>query len=219
MPKKKGKEAPEEELLVLHEKWVEAAKKHLRELIALALIIVLAAVGWAMFQYQRERQETKASLLYARAEMSRKSGQEKFLKEVIRRYGGTSAALQARMDLFDSYYQKGEIDKALSEIEAIKKRAKGDMKTFVTLGEGYLFEEKRDWAKARADYEKAARANIGLEYLAWLDLARVSELSGDLDKAVQYYREFIGLKPQGNILDFVEVQLSKLEAKLEERKE
>ncbi len=215
MPKKKGKEAPEEELLVLHEKWVEAAKKHLRELIALALIIVLGAIGWTMFQYQRERQETKASLLYARAEMS-KTGQEKFLKEIIRRYGGTSAALQAHMDLFDFYYQKGDLDKALSEIKAVKKRAKGDMKVFVTLGEGYLFEEKKDWAKAQVDYEKAAQADIGLEYLAWLDLARVSELSGNLDKAVQYYREFIGLKPQGAILDFVEVQLSKLEAKLEE---
>lgn len=216
MPKREETKAMEEELLVLHEKWVKAAHEHLREIIAAALLVILVAVGWSLFQYQRSRQESKAAVLYFKALMTQDDKKrEQILTDLLKRYGGSSAALSARLDLFDKAYQKGNVDQALKEIEDVKKRAKGDLKAFASMGEGYLFEEKGQWAKAREAYERAVQAHVGLESLAWLDLARVSELAGDLDKAVEYYREFMGLKPQGEVLDFVQVRLAKLAPKVE----
>jgi len=219
MPKKKETETPEEELLVLHEKWVKVAQAHLKEIIVGALVIILVAVVWSLFHYQRSRQESKAAVLYTQALMSRdQNKREQLLSELLKRYAGSSAALTARLDLFDEAYQKGNFDQAFKEIEAVKKRAQGDLKYFVTMGEGYLFEERSEWAKAREAYEKTAQARVGLEYLAWLDLARVSELAGDLKKAVKYYQEFLGLNPQGEVLNFVQVKLAKLATKAEENK-
>ncbi len=214
MPKKKKTKVHEEELLVLHEKWVEVAKRYLREIIIGVVIIVLAAIGWALFQYQHERQEAKAWLAYLKAVMAKRvDRQKRLLSEVITHYGQTSAALQAHVDLLDLAYRNGDLKTASNEIEMIKRKAKAEMKFFALLGEGYLFEENKAFAKARSDYEKVAKARIGLEYLAWPDLARVAELLGDYQAALDYYRQFMILNPQGEISDFVKVKISKLEVK------
>ncbi len=216
MSKKKSHEAPEEELLVLHEKWVKAAQEHLREIIVAALLIVLVAAGWSLFQYQRSRQESKAAILYMKAVLSQDSTRRSaLLAELQKRYAHTAAALAAELDLFAQAYDQGKLKEAALEIKKVKKSAKGDLKIFATQGQGYVFEEQGHYQKAAKDYQTAADAHVGLEKLAWLDLARVYELSGDRAKAVEFYRELMGIKLQGEIRDFVAVKLARLAPQLQ----
>ncbi len=211
MSKKKVHEAPEEELLVLHEKWVKVAQEHLREIIVAALFVVLVAAGWSLYQYQRSRQESKAAILYMKAILSQdQTRRAALLAELQKRYAHTSAALAAELDLFDQAYAQGDLKQAALEIKKVKKSAKGDLKIFATQGQGYVFEEQGHYQEAARNYQTAAQAHVGLESLAWLDLARVYELSGDRNKAVEYYRELMGIKPQGEIRDFIAVKLARL---------
>ncbi len=217
---KKEQHAPEEELLVLHEKWVRAAREHLREIILVSILLVLAACLWAGFNYYRSSRENKASLLYAQALMAKDQAQrEKALKDLIKRYDGTSAALEAHLSLYEIYLQEKKFDQALKELSYLQKKAHKPWKAFLDLGVGYLKEDQNHLQEAEKNYLQAVKAQIGLEEIAYLDLARVAELEGNYQAAVKYYEEFLGRKPQGPILDFVQVRLSKLEEKISEKKD
>ncbi|HHI98004.1 MAG TPA: hypothetical protein ENJ96_09165, partial [Thermodesulfatator atlanticus] len=76
---KKKEVAPEEEILVLHEKWVRAAREHLREIIIVSLVLVFLASLWAFYNYYRQKRLDEASLLYARALMVRDVKQKRAL--------------------------------------------------------------------------------------------------------------------------------------------
>jgi len=209
---KERREAPEEELLVLHEKWVHWVKRHLREIILAAVCVILVAVGWSAYKYQRAQQEEKAAKLYMRAIFSGPDKQKVLLAELEKRYANTTAALAARLDDFDQAYSKGDLSRAVKDIDIVRKQAKGDLKAFATLGEGYISEEQGHYQEALKDYQYAANAHVGLELLAWLDMARVSELMGNRSKALEYYREVIGLHPQGEVQNFIMVKVARLEA-------
>ncbi len=215
---KKEQAAPEEELLVLHEKWVRAAREHLREIILAAILLVLAATLWAGYNYYRSSRENKAAILYVQAMMKTDPAQkEKALTEVIKRYGGTSAALEARLSLYEIYVAQGNLAKAYEELSYLRKKAKKPWTAFLDLGLGYLLEDQDKLKEAEKDYLRAVKARVGLEEIAYLDLARVAELQGNYQAALDYYQKFLGRKPQGPILDFVQVRLAKLEAKIDKK--
>lgn len=218
MAKPKTEHAPEEEILVLHEKWVKAAREHLREIIIACLVLVFLASLWAFYGYYRQKKLNDASLLYAQALMVRDHQKRlELLEEVVKRYGSTSAGLEARLTLFENFLQKGELGKAFNELDKAYKKAKEPLKTFVTLGRGYLLEDQEKFAQAEKHYQKVAKAELGLEKIAYLDLARVAELEGKYDQAVQYYRQAVALKPSPAKLDFIQVKLDRLTEKIGER--
>ncbi len=206
---------PEEELLVLHERWVKAAREHLKEIILAAVLLVLAAALWAGFSYYRQNRENKASILYAQALMKNKNQREQALREVIKRYGGTAASLQAHLSLYEIYLEEENLSKAFEELSFLRRKAKKPWSAFLDLGLGYLQEDQNRLKESEKDYLRAAKARVGLETLAYLDLARVAEIAGHYEAAVKYYQEFLSHNPQGPILDFVQVQLAKLSARLE----
>ncbi len=209
--KKETTAAPEEEILVLHEKWVKAAKEHLREIIIVCLALVFLASLWALYNYYRQRKFDQAALLYAKALMVRDEQQkERLLEEVVRKYGNTSAGIEAELSLFENYLKKGNLEKAFEALSKVYKKSDPPLKFFAGLGEGYLFEEQHKLPQAEEKYEKAAKAKIGLEEIAYLDLARVAELQGQYERAVKYYRELIALKPSPEKLDFIQVKLDRL---------
>ncbi len=212
---KKKEVAPEEEILVLHEKWVRAAREHLREIIIVSLVLVFLASLWAFYNYYRQKRLDEASLLYARALMVRDVKQKRaLLAEVVRKYGNTSAGMEARLSLFEMDFKNGELEKALEELNQVYRKAKKPLKIFVLLGRGYVEEERNRLNEARAAYQEAAEAKIGLEEVAYLDLARVAELQGNYKEAVNYYQKLIALKPQGLKIDFIQVKLDEILEKI-----
>lgn len=218
MASKKQEQAPEEELLVLHEKWVSAARQHLKEIIAVCVAIVFLAVIWTGYKYHKANKENKAALLCAQAVLTQDLDQrEKLYQEVLKRYGGTSAALEARLGLYEIYAEREKFKEALKELEALRQKADQPWQAFLDLGVGYLKEDMKALKEARKDYQEALEAKVGLESIASLDLARVAELLGDYQSATKYYQEFIAANPQGADLDFVQAKLDKLMAKVEQK--
>jgi predicted negative regulator of RcsB-dependent stress response len=135
MAKEKEKSAPEEELLVLHEKWVKAAREHLKEIVIGAVVLILVAAIWSGIRYYFQNKENKASLLYAHAIMSKdRAKQEEVLRQVIKKYAGTTSALEARLSLYEIYLEKKDYQKALEELEHLRKKAKEPWRAFLDLG-------------------------------------------------------------------------------------
>ncbi len=217
MTKKKETHAPEEEILVLHEKWVKAAKEHLREIVIAAIALVFLASLWALYDYYRQKRLENATLLYAKALMTPAEEERiKLLEEVVRKYGGTTTALEARLSLYEIYFSKGDLKKAEEELKKAASKAKGDLKVAMEMGLGYFAEDEKRYPEAARYYQKGASAKIGFEQIAYLDLARVAELQGRWNEAVKYYREVISLKPSGAKLDFLQVKLSRLLEKVDQ---
>ncbi len=215
MAKEKRKEdKPTEELLVLHEKWVHFAQRHIREIVVAAIAIVLVVAVWSGFSYYQKQKAEKAAVLLTQAIMTQDQNQrESLYQQIIKKYGGTPAALEARMALFEEYYSQKKFDKAFSELKQIESKAKGDLKYFSFLGLGYVNEEQKKFPEAEADYMKAAKARIGLEKVAYWDLARVAELQNKTKEAINYYEELMALQPVGEKLTFIQVKLARLENK------
>ncbi len=215
MAKKKEVPKPEEEILVLHEKWVKAAKEHLREIIIVAITAVFLASLWAFYNYYRQKHLEEATLLYAKALMTTNEGQKKgLLEEVIKKYDGTTVSLEARLSLCEIYFEKGELKKAEEELKRVATKTKGALKVAAEMGVGYFAEDEKRYSDAARYYQKGASANIGLEEIAYFDLARVAELQKKWGDAVKYYQELISLKPAENKLDFLQVKLSRLMEKV-----
>ncbi len=213
--RKKETPAPEEEILVLHEKWVKAAKEHLREIIIAALALVFLASLWALYNYYRQKRLDEATLLYARALMTTQKDQKlKLLAEVVRKYGGTTTGLEARLTLSEIYWEQKDLEKASRELKEALKKARGPIKISVSMGLGYVAEDQERLPEAEKYYQKAVQAHLGFEEIAYLDLARVAELQGKIEKAVRYYQEVVSLKPSGEKLDFIQVELSRLVEKV-----
>ncbi|WP_022852304.1 tetratricopeptide repeat protein [Thermodesulfatator atlanticus] len=216
--KKKTETASEPELLVLHERWVEAARSHLKEIIAAAIAIVLVVAAWSGFDYYRKKKADDAALLYAQALMTKdEQTRTRILNDVVKKYSGTPAALEARMDLFDEYLAKGKIDLALKELEKINQKAKIPLKEFSSLGVGYLKEEQRKFNEAEKFYQEAAKAHIGLEKVAYWDLARAAELANKKKEALKYYEKLLGLKPAPEVVDFIQVKLARFSENLSDK--
>lgn len=215
MASKKKTQAPEEELLVLHEKWVNAAKEHLKEIIIGAVAVVFIAVVWAGYQHYRSNKENKAALLCGEAVLTKDlTEREKIYQEVLKRYKGTGAALEAHLGLYEIYAEKEKFKKALEELLFLKGQAKQPWRAFLDLGVGYLQEDLKALKEARKEYQAAWNAKVGLESVASLDLARVAELTGDYQAATKYYQAFVAANPQGADLDFVQAKLDRLMAKV-----
>ncbi|OAG27780.1 YfgM family protein [Thermodesulfatator autotrophicus] len=216
MAKERKEEKAPEELLVLHERWVDFAKRHIREIIIAAIAIVVVVAAWSGFTYYQQQKTEKAALLLVQGLMTQDQKQrENIYQQVIKKYGNTPAALEARLALFEEYYAQGKLSEATSELEKVASKAKGDLKYFSSLGLGYLKEEQKKYPEAEKLYEKAATAKIGLEKVAYWDLSRVAELQNKLKEAVKYYEKLVALKPEAEKLTFIQVKLERLSQKLE----
>ncbi|RUM87224.1 MAG: hypothetical protein DSZ24_06670 [Thermodesulfatator sp.] len=204
-----------EEILVLHERWVRAAKAHLREIVTVVVGVVLVLCLWAGYRYYRDRRETKAVRLYVKA-LSEKDleARKKILRKLVQAYSDTVAGREAGFHLWEIQLPSSSPQKALKQLLRLQKGAKGEIRVSLSLGEGYLREEMKDYRGAARLYQevlKKAPFSVGL---VSADLARVYEKMGNYRQALKYYQQFVDQKPSVEALSFVEYKLAVLKEHL-----
>lgn len=86
------------------------------------VVVALAAVG-LLWRASADKKEVRASQALAAAQSVVQSGNaalaQSDLQALLRRYGGTTAAIQARMLLAQVHFGQGKIEDGLKELDAI----------------------------------------------------------------------------------------------------
>ncbi|MBX6422981.1 tetratricopeptide repeat protein [Thermosulfurimonas sp. F29] len=204
-----------EELLVLHEKWVRAARAHLREIVAAVVGLILLLSFWSGYRMYQNRREGKAALLYAQA-LSLKDRNQAFrkLEELVKRYPGTVAAREARLNLWERDLSTLAPEKLLPALKKIERENRGEVKTSVLLGEAYLRETQGRVKESVRLYEKVLKEAPYAGEIVYADLARAYEALKDYRKALEYYRKYLKTRPPSGGLNFVEYKLNEIKKRL-----
>lgn len=180
------------------EKFVQWLQKNQRVVIgATAVVVILAAAVWFMFEY-RSRKETAAQTALEQARFAAQSGNLPLaatdLSRLIESYGGTRAADEAVLQLAQVRLLQDEASLAAEELRA----ALGDgMNTQFRAGAfsllGAALENIGNMAEAAKAYEDAAREAwygfLSAQYLN--DAGRAFTQAGDTASAIAAYRRVV----------------------------
>jgi predicted negative regulator of RcsB-dependent stress response len=165
------------------ESLIEWARVNSRTLsIAGIVIVAVAAVGY-LWRASADKKEVRASQALASAQAVVQSGNaalaQSDLQALLRRYGGTSAAVQAHMLLAQVHFGAGKVDEGLKELDAI--RSPGLYAASVHGLRAAGLEQAGKPAEAAKRYEEAATAaSTTLAKAAYRsDAARAYKAAGD----------------------------------------
>lgn len=121
------------------------------------VVVALAAVG-LLWRASADKKEVRASQALAAAQSVVQSGNaalaQSDLQALLRRYGGTTAAIQARMLLAQVHFGQGKIEDGLRELDAIG--SPGPYAASVHGLRAAGLEQSGKPAEAAAEYERAA---------------------------------------------------------------
>jgi predicted negative regulator of RcsB-dependent stress response len=151
------------------------------------IIIVAVAAFGLLWRASADKKEIRASQALASAQAVAQSGNaalaQSDLQALLRRYGGTSAAIQARMLLAQVHFGQGKVDEGLKELDAI---GSGGLYAASVHGlKAAGLEQAGKPADAAAHYEQAAAAaSTPLSKSAYRsDAARAYLAAGNRDAA------------------------------------
>ena len=155
------------------------------------ILVAVAAVGF-LWRASADKKELRASEALASAQAVVQSGNaalaQSDLQALLRRYGGTSAAIQARMLLAQVHFGQGKVDDGLKELNSIG--SPGVYAASVHALKGAGLEQAGKPAEAAAEFEQAAAAsNTTLGKASYQsDAARAYLAAGNLDAAKRIWQ-------------------------------
>ncbi len=170
---------------------VEWSKANANKLAIAGLGIVAVAAVVFMWRAFAEKKETRASAALGSAQMVVASGNaalaQSDLQSLISRYGGTKAAIQARMLLAQVHFGQGKVDEGLRELDAIG--SAGPYTASVHALKGAGLEQSGKAAEAAAAYVQAANAAVTAASKAGYnsDAARAYAAGGDTAAALRIW--------------------------------
>ena len=188
--------------------------------VAVGFALLLAIVG-AVFVFKAGR-EAKAADLYQKAlalyPNSSPGGNhpEEYdqaitaLEEVQKRYGSTTVATSALVDLGNIYFEQGTYDKAILCYNDFFQRTNLSHplhdQVLVSLGEAY--EAKESYEKALEIYQLLLKDGAPIyQSQAELYLGRVYEAMGDKTKAMAHYDNYLNESPAPLFGEWIRIKL------------
>lgn len=170
---------------------------------ALVLVGALVAVGWLWSDVQERRVTAAYAAVLTAAQTAataeaRQSAAQR-LEAVLSQHPTGTLAAQAAYELANLRYAARDHARARSAFEvAISRSPAGTLRTLSRAGLGYSWEAERDYARAADAFraglaELSAGAFLHAELLA--DLARVQELGGRRDEALETWRRLLREAP------------------------
>ena len=218
----------EDKLVTFAFKFTEFVQKHSKEfLIAGAGVVVVVIVVLFLISSNRSRNQKAAELLgKARVELEAGEFQNATLdlEAILRRFGGTKAAQEARYLLGNSYYYSRDYDQALLHFQDyIKKSKKADplylAGSYLGIGDCYM--QKGLFEMAAESYLKAAEENkSGFATPTFLYYAAQAYRQAEKpDKAKELYERIMREYPAAEITTQARMDLAGLSVTMEKNKE
>jgi tetratricopeptide (TPR) repeat protein len=189
---------------------------------AVVLLAALGAAGWMW----SAAQEARASAAYAPvlARLASTPGlppsaearaiAERDLEAALARYPSAAVAGEAAYSLGNLRYAGRDYPRARAAYEvAIARTSSATMRTLARSGVAYTWEAERNFAKATEAFQAALGGLRPTDFYyeeLLIDLARVQELAGRRDDAIQTYRRVLRDVPKGLRADDVLSRLASL---------
>jgi tetratricopeptide (TPR) repeat protein len=165
---------------------------------------------WIGFIYYKSKKEKEASLKLM--EVVKAENIISALQEVKEKYKGTQASLQASLLLLDYYYTQKNYQEMQKLIEEIQKEYPKKIRGIILYGKAKTLEINGDLNRALEIYKEVSKVQPELNFLTYLDIARIAEKLGKFDLAKEYYQKYLKeskIKNSG----FVEYKLYELSKK------
>ena len=135
-------------------------------------------------------------------------------EEVIKIYPRSSAAANAHYMLGNLYYRIDDYDKSQSSFEAFLDKASRNhvLTPFAHTGLGYCHEEKREYEKALAAFEKAVQKDTGglLAGVSYGNMARIYEEMKNPEKALELYQKALEKISDPSMAAFIKRKIASL---------
>jgi predicted negative regulator of RcsB-dependent stress response len=139
---------------------IEWARANARRISIGGMIVVAVAAVGLLWRASAEKKELRASEALAAAQMVAQSGNaalaQSDLQALLRRYDGTSAAIQARLLLAQVHFGQGKVEEGLKALDAISSPGMYAASVHALRGAG--LEQSGKPAEAAPEYERAATA-------------------------------------------------------------
>lgn len=159
------------------------------------VVLAVAAIG-LLWRASADKREVRASQALAAAQSVVQSGNaalaQSDLQALLRRYGGTTAAIQARLLLAQVHFGQGKVEDGLKELDAI-----GSPGLYAASVHGLRaagLEQSGKPAEAAAEYERAAAAtSTALGKAAYQsDAAKAYLAAGNAQAATRIWEAIAG---------------------------
>ncbi len=192
------------------------ARTNSRALSIGGIAVVAVAAVVMLWRASADKKEVRASQALASAEAVVRSGNaalaQSDLQALLRRYSGTTAAIQAHLLLAQVHFGQGKVEDGLKELDAIG--SAGPFASSVHGLRGAGLEQSGKAAEAAAEYEKAATAaTTDIAKAAYQsDAARAYAAAGNADAAKRIW-ESIAADDNNPLAGEARVRLGELKAK------
>jgi predicted negative regulator of RcsB-dependent stress response len=189
-------------------------------IVTTSILAIVVAVG--IYLYWNNYQ-TSATEIYAKAQSNMARSSEKLeatkdtivmFQELIDKYPHSWSARMAYYHMGNIYYNRGEIDNAISAYQKFVSSVKSDkaeIKFLALTSLGYCFEAKKDFKSALNYFEEAQKSNnIGFEATGFRNIARIYELLNDNKKALENYQNALQKTTDPGMALFIKRKISSL---------
>ncbi len=155
-------------------------------------VIVVAVVFWSLYGSYRDQIKDEASTALSMALQTDQDTQAAALQAVVDKYGSTSSALWARVELGHHDMKNGSFSDASKKYASIL----SDVKTSNPLYPLVLFslaqslEADKHFQEASGQYDKLKDIK-GYERIAYTGMARLEEAQGNVEKAIVNLNNFL----------------------------
>ncbi|NNK13700.1 MAG: tetratricopeptide repeat protein [Desulfofustis sp.] len=170
-------------------KFVKENKKMVQAGIA---ILVISVVAWALYSSYRDNQIKKSSeALFAAQELSGQQMLDK-LAEVEEDFGGTDAGLWAGVKAAQELMKNGKTSEAQQKFIGVRAElaTSSALWPLVTVGIAQTAEAAGDFQLAISEYESLIDLE-GYKDIGFLGSARVLELQGNRERALELYERYL----------------------------
>lgn len=156
--------------------------------------IALVVAGVSLYGSYRNYRENKASEALALAMEAEGDAKKSQLAEVVDEYGATGAGTWSRIKLAQIAASEGDLPKAISGLEDLKKSlsAKNPVMPLLAYNLAVLHEKNNELNKAMAAYNELLTYQ-GFEGITYKAMGRIYEAQGSKDKALEVYNKYIEL--------------------------
>lgn len=207
------------EQLNLPPTFVEFVRKHQKIIYITIGVIAIVVIVWALYGSYVDKRRAESSSALAQAQKLEGGERLSSLESVANEYSGTGSGIWARIEIARYYMENDDFDKALQSYLTIRESIESDnpLNNLVTFGVAQAHESMENYDSAALEYEKLKKIK-GYENIGYTGVARIFEVQGNLEKAINEYEQYMGTFPGSSANNpekrYISEKLSALKAQL-----
>ena len=182
-------------------------------------IVAVIVVVWSLYGSHVEKKRIASSSALAIAQKLDGEDRLSALENVVKEFSGTGSAIWAKVEIGRYFMEKKDFATALQYYQTIRSEVETDNPLYhlVTFGIAQADEALAKFDEAAAEYG-ALKAVTGYESIGYNGSARIYEVQGNLERAVNEYEQYMGTLTGSSANNpeklYIEAKLTALKAQM-----